>query len=284
MAADRYFPKGTTDLSTVTTTNGDSFYFLEGDQTVTAGMDFSALTTLVDVIFGPSFAGYVPDLQFDISGVLHYEANGGSVGFTPNGTSTEVIAKVEHVGHGKLTAKSAGTVTEWQQRSGKGIIQDSVTVTNIRLTGGDLTQYYKSTLNTGWTIGGGNFYTGRGFSGNAFITGGNIVVRREDSSATVPTGAQLYLSGPCNVKWAGGNITKLWLLHPDAKIDLTEIPAAMTITDIEGFAGAIYSAGLPTAASGTAIMKSGKAVTLTNAATQYTGKAPQFAMVQESST
>lgn len=278
--ANRYVAKGTTDLSTVGIANNDSVYFLEGEQTVTAGMNLSALLTPVDIIFGPSFAGYVPDLQCDLSGVLRYEAGGGAVGLIVDGTTTEIVAKVEHVGAGLLTAKTSGTITEWQQASGRGVIQDSVIATNIRMNGGDLTQYYKSTLNTGWTISGGTFKTGRGFTGTADITGGNVIVRREDSSATLPTGVTLNISGPAKVKWAGGNITTLNLLHPEAMVDFTEIPAAITITSMTGFAKAIYRAGLPTGAGATATMKSGFAVTLTNAATQYVGKSSQYAIGQ----
>lgn len=274
--ANVYIAKGTTTLAGIA--NGDSVYFLEGDQTTTAGMNLSALTTLVDIVFGPKFAGYVPDLQFDSSGVVRYEASGGAVGIIADGTTTEIIAKVEHVGHGRLTAKTAGTITEWQQASGDGVIQDSVTVTNIRLAGGTCKQYYKATANTGWTISGGSLYTGRGFSGTADISGGLVVVRREDSSATVPTGATLNISGPATVKWSGGNITALNLLHPLARVDFTEIVSAITITNMTGFANAIYKAGLPTAASGTATMKSGFVLTLTNAATQYIGKSSQYAL------
>ena len=275
--ADFYIAKGVTDLSTASITNGASVYFMEGEQTVTAGMNLSALTTLVDIIFGPGFAGNVPDLQFDSSGTVRYEASGGSVGLIADGTATEIIAKVEHMGFGRLTAKTAGTITEWQQGRGIGVIQDSVIATNIRMSGGQLKQYYKSTANTGWTISGGTFHTGRGFSGTANVTGGTVIVRREDSSATVPTGGTLNISGPAKVKWCGGNITALNLLTPDSRVDFTEVVAALTITDITGFASAIYASGLPTAAGGTATMKSGKVITLTNAATQFIGKSTQYA-------
>lgn len=276
--ASVYVPKGTTDLSGLGIANGDSVYIMEGDQSIVSGTNLSGLTTLVDVVVGPGFTGNIVDLQCDLSGVFRYEAGGGSCSLIANGTSTEIIAKVEAVGYGRLELKTAGTFTEVQVGSGDVLIRDAVDVTNIRQTGGKVQQYYKSTANTGLTIAGGTFLSGRGFSGTANISGGTAIFRREDSSATVPTGGTLNLTGNPRLKWVGGNITALNLLSPNVWPDFTEIVAALTITDLTGFAAAIYKAGLPVAASGTAIMKSGKIITLTNAATQYGGKFTQYAI------
>ncbi len=275
--ADVYIPAGTVTLSGIA--NGDSVYFMEGSQTVTAGKDLSALTTLVDVVFGERFSGIVEDLQFDSSGVVHYRASGGRVSLVANGTSTEVIAKVVHNGGGTLTLKTAGTFTEYQQSRGVGIITDEVNATGIRMTGGDLTQYYKSTANTNWTIAGGTFKTGRGFSGTANVTGkARVIVRREEAGSTSPTGATLNIADDAIVMWMGGNITTVNFLGPNAKLDLTNLPKDITITNATGFTKAFYDAAMPIAAGGTQKFANGKQVTLTNAATIYGGDLGTFAV------
>lgn len=272
--ADRYIAKGTTTLSTVT--NGDSAIFGEGEQTVDGGTDLSGLSTLVDIIVKRAFTGRIVDLTFDNSGVVWYDAGGGSMSIVANGTLTEIIAKVWHTGLGVLTAKTAGTITEWQQNNGTGYIQDTIIVTNIRLSGGTLNQKYKTDANTAVIVAGGQFNTGRPVT-TLTATGGVTVVRREDSSATVPTATTVTVDGPAVVRWAGGNITTLNLNHPKAVFDWSDAPAALTITNLNGFAEAIYKAGLPTAGGGTAVNKTNRTLTLTNAATQYVGKSENYA-------
>lgn len=276
--ADRYVPKGTTDLGTITINSADSLFFGEGEQTVSSGTNLSALAAgLVDVTVNRAFTGNIVDLRLDITNLLWYDAGGGSMSIIADGTATEIIAKVWHTGLGTLTFKTAGTVTNWEQISGTGYVEDTGIVTNVRLGGGVLNQKYHATANTAWTISGGILVTGRGVSGTANIGGGTVIVRREDSSATVPTGGTLNIVGPAKVVWQGGNITALNLLHPDAVFDPSQAPAAFTITDMTGFAKAIRRSGLPTGAAGTIINKNNRTITLTNAATQYVGKAEIYA-------
>src|SRR5690606_6314523 len=161
-----YVPKGTTDLSGLSISDGDSLVFGEGSQTV-AGIDLSGLNEgLSGISVLPSFTGSIGSpstgpLRADLdsgAGKIVYNAGGGTV-------ARRGIAR--GAGH----ASAAGVVATTRQ------------------TGGTVTQLYRSTANTNWGSEGGEFVTGRGFSGTANVWGGRVVVRREDTGATLPTGA-----------------------------------------------------------------------------------------------
>jgi len=231
-----YVPKGTTDLSGLSISDGDSLVFGEGSQTV-AGIDLSGLNEgLSGISVLPSFTGSIGSpstgpLRADLdsgAGKIVYNAGGGSFFYQPDGDD-DLCNEIECLGAGTLYLLGGGTVTLLEIARGAVHISADVVVATIRQTGGTVTQLYKSTANTNLWIEGGEFVTGRGFSGTANVWGGRVVVRREDTGATLPTGATLNIAPDGSVKWMGGNITTVNAAGP---IDLSDAPNAMTITNL----------------------------------------------------
>lgn len=235
-------PKGTTDLSGLTITDEDNLHFVEGGQVVSEGLTESGLATgLTFLRVFPTFAGSVGGaahgaFKADIITALEYNAGGGSFYYEPSGAA-DSCAKLMVAGSGRFYATGGGTIVEAQVDNAYLSIAAAVLATNIRQGGGTIEQLYNATANTDWTIDGGVFRTGRGFSGTARISGGaEIVVAREDSSSTLPTGGTGIL-GDGRVKWRGGN-AGTWYVGRNAMLDLSEAPADMTIT-VVGHAKAI---------------------------------------------
>lgn len=233
-----YVAKGTTNVSgTYGIAGGDTVYFSEGGQIITAGVDLSGLGSAVAAVYvEPRFAGSIdPSTVFKVNAtVFRYSAGGGTWRMQAAGFAN-VITTLLHLGAGRMYLQGGGTVTNYEQASGYGYISDVVVATNIRMSGGQLDQLYSASANTDLFIDGAVFNTGRGFSGNAFVTGGaQLSVSREDTGATLPTGANLYvMDGVC--KWRGGNITAAYI-GQNGMLDLSEAPNAVTITNTYGTA------------------------------------------------
>lgn len=238
--ADVIIPKGTSDLSTVSISDSDSVFAHEGSQLINAGTDLSGLTNgLTEVFFGPSTAISIDPsapLRVDVdqgAALFRNYAGGGHLYVRPNGNSN-VITTYEHLGRGKTTFTAGGTVTTLSQRSGEVFISEDVSVTTFNQRGGDCNAQYKSTVFTTLRVGGGNLRSGRGFT-TAFVTGGaHCTFRREDTSATTPAGTTLNIMQG-TVRWAGGDITTVNLLGPDAILDLSEAPYNLTIGTLNVF-------------------------------------------------
>lgn len=228
-----FIAKGTTDLSTASLADTNEPVLAEGGQAITAGTDFSALTDGFDAFtVQQSFSGSIVNLRCDINtgGVFLYQAGGGSLSYEPKGND-DLCPRFRHIGAGSVTLQTGGTVTNYEQGSGTGTITEDVTVTNLYLAGGNLTQAYKSTANTILIVSGGSLQTGRPFT-TGTVTNGTVTVRRTDTSSTVPAATTLNLYGPnSRVIWNGGNIGTL-NLYGGASIDFSNAPVDLTVTTI----------------------------------------------------
>lgn len=229
-------PKGTTDLGTLASLNNNDLRIVEGSQTVSAGLDQSALAADVESITigeraAVSFRGTSGAfLKCSIGTQFLIQSAGGRIYYTPVGAgTTTTCAKLKNIGGAQVFLAGGGTVVDLEI-AGQGLVDiaDDVNVTNLYMDGGSCNQLYKSTLNTNWVIGAGSLTTGRGWSGTARISAGATVnVSREDTSSTLPTGATLNMGGGA-LTWRGGDITTI-NADGDAMLDFGDAPYDLTI-------------------------------------------------------
>lgn len=233
-----YVAKGTTNVSgTYAIAGGDTVYFSEGGQIINAGVDFSGLGSAIAAMYvEPRFAGSIDPsavMKANIT-TFRYSAGGGSWRIQAAGFAN-VVTTLLHVGQGRMYMQGGGTFTNYEQASGYGYASADVVLTNIRMSGGQLDQLYSASANTDWFIESAVFNTGRGFSGNAFVVGGaQVSVSREDTGATLPTGATLYVLDGV-VKWRGGNLTAAYV-GSRGMLDVSEAPNAFTLGTLNGTA------------------------------------------------
>lgn len=262
--ATEYVPKGTTDLTAYFGATNDVI-IAEGSQFCSAGLDHSGANGPANVYINRAFTGTIgggggDPLHTEVTGTLLYDAGGGSLSLYPHGGAANLVAKLIQSGLGALRLVTGGTVTSLEIKSGSdNYIADTVTVTNLYVTGGSTRQLYKATANTILSMGGGTLHTGRSIT-TGEITGGSLIVRREDTSATVPTATTLTI-GDAAVKWHGGAITTLNLSHPNARFDWSDMPVTATIGTVAGYVEAITRSGLR-AGNGN-VSKAGKTITVT---------------------
>lgn len=238
-----FVPKGTTDISGLGIASGDYLMFNEGSQTITAGLDLSGLAAgLIGIGVGPAFTGWIgtgsSSLRCDVDAgapnEVLYQAGGGGMYLRPGGGHS-LVTKVTHMGIGTIHLTSGGTVTNLEQVRGTTYVPDVVAVTNIFCSGGQIIQAYSGTANTSWRVAGGSLVTGRGFSGTARIgRNSHVIVRREDSSTTLPTGGTWEIAGRDDgrhaVEWHGQNVGTVTLLDERASIDMSNVFVDASIT------------------------------------------------------
>jgi hypothetical protein len=237
-------PKGTTDL-TAYGADTDTLQFLEGNQTVSAGLNKSGLTEgFAAIHVAETFTGVIGGaggaLLADVdsgAGKFTYHAGGGACYYRPNGDDN-LCDELEIISAGTFNLISGGTVTECSIGRGNLVCSGDVIVTNHRQTAGNSMFRYHATAITSLWVGGGMVTTERSAT-TAEISQAQVIFKREDSSATVGAATTLNLNGPCYVKWCLGNITTVNLKHPDAIIDFSEAPNALTVTNLIGFGKAI---------------------------------------------
>lgn len=257
-----YVPKGTTDLSGLGVANTDTVRFIEGNQTVTAGLtSWNAFAAgLVSLEFGPQFTGTIGggsagNLDVDVDsgvGTLIYAAGGGSLYW---GAASRTITRCKQLGQGNLYLSGGGTVTtlELGKMAKYVSVGDAVIVTNLRQSTGSLFAQFPTGGNgNGFraiTIDGGVSNLERFFDSDfglctADISGNaSVVVKRADTSATRPTGSStdggadatqgvIRLSGNASLTWWGGNIDNIEVIG-DARLDLSNAPAGITIDNLK---------------------------------------------------
>lgn len=235
-------PKGTTDFGTLSSFSGNSVMFGEGNQTITAGLDQSGLATPIvniDVLqpCAVSVRGSSGSFfKFSLTGVMTMKGQGGAWYVTPNGAqggnaAVNQIARIKNIGGNQLYLAGGGTAVRLENGgAGYTSIADDTDCTTLVIDGGQVDQLYKSTANTTVHVSNGSFNTGRPIT-TGYFWGGQTLVKREDSGSTAPTGGTLYVGGNSLVKWCGGNITTLYLFG-NARIDLSDVPAACTISTL----------------------------------------------------
>jgi hypothetical protein len=242
-------PKGVTDLTTYGA-DTDTLQFIEGNQTITAGLNKTTLTEgFTNIYVAETFTGSIGsgagalrcDVDAGAPGVFKYHAGGGACYYTPEGDNS-LCELLEIISAGTFYLVGSGTVTDCNIARGNLVIPDGTIVTNLYQSGGRTTQGYNGTANTVLWVGGGQFNSQRSCTtGN--IHGAEAIFKREDSSATVGTATTLNI-GKGYTKWALGNITTVNLLHPDAYLDLSEVPNDITITTLNGYGQALAKSRL----------------------------------------
>lgn len=242
--ADVYIAKSVTDLTGLFSDLADVI-FADGSQQITAGLNQSALTEGLSSLYGgPGFSGrigggsYGP-LRVDVDGdapeMIHWDSP-GYLALYPGGDES-LVKKIVISRGGTVDVMTGGTVTDFEVKKGYGFASGDVIVTNVRVDGGTYRQFYHATANTAVWIGSGNFTSERSFSGIAAIGHGvEAVWRRQDASATVPTGGTWWVNG--TVRWFGGNAGTVNLMHPKACFDMSGVYADCTVT-YNGFAEAV---------------------------------------------
>ena len=271
-------PKGTTDLSTVTVANSDAVQFLDGNQTVTAGLTgWSGFAAgLVSLYIGPRFTGNIGGaggpLTVDIdSGAALFtnEAGGGNVYVRPGGGSS-LITRIKHLGQGSLFLVGGGTVTnlEMGQMAKYVSVSENVLVTNFyQSTGASFVQWHASDTtasNNGFqtvVVDGGvaqfeRFLDANGAGSSARISGNaRVIVKRENTSAggaspSLPSatdgsnGAQIRILGGV-LEWWGGNMDNV-TVEGDGVLDLSNAPGDVAIYTLNITAKALSRSKLKT--------------------------------------
>lgn len=230
-------PKGTEDITSYGA-DTNTLVFEKGSQKVSSGLSKTGVS-LEDLFVQSAFNGTIGggtagplicDVDNSSTSKIKYDASGGAFYYQAGGGNA-LCRRLVHLSPGRFYFMTGGTMTDWEQVNGSGDIAAAVVVTNIFLEGGELIQKYNATANTNWEIHDGKFTTARGFSGTGVVSGGSVLVTREDSAGTIPTGASLRVNGTGRVKWNGGDITSLYV-YGDGGIDFWDIPANATITNL----------------------------------------------------
>lgn len=234
--ADVYIPEGNPAIPTVA--DGDTLIAERGNQTITSGTDLSGVTEglalaifrkTAAIVFTPD-APLKADFDYSAGSMLVNEMLAGRLYYWPGGDNL-LCNRLKHLNSSETHVISGGTVTRFEQRAGRTRIARAVTLTNLYLLGGACQVQYKSSAFTGGKISGGNHNINRAFSGTLRISGGNVVVQREELTDTPPTGGTLEVMGAgTRVKWKGGNITNL-IGEGAAGIDFSEITGNITVTN-----------------------------------------------------
>lgn len=277
--AVRYIGKNLSDISGAGIVDNDSVAFHEGGQAVVTGLNQSGLATgLTNVETARTFGGNVGGsggfFRAKITGKGRHRGS-GEFFYHANG-ATDACALWHQDGPGISRLVGGGTHALLDISMGLADVSGDVIVTTIRGNGGSLNQLYHATANTNiYAARMAQFTSGRGFSGSAYFSGGmTALFRRVDTSATLPTGGSLFIFD-ATVKWCGGNITKIWLMHPNAKFDGREAPVSYTITDIEGYASAYDNSNIDSIIPDVTVTKTNAFVPWCGAA----GTTPRNAMV-----
>lgn len=238
-----FIQQGTTDItaSIAAVANGDNIYFADGSQTVTAGIGSggaaAAITTglnsvLVDkscsVSVGSAGSPWYFALASGSQQVLSYFAQAGNfyhASYTNGANATSARVRVISNGRYYLTA---GTVTNLEIGNGTADVAGNV-VTNLYMSGGLFYSLYSATAITLARISGGEANVLRSIT-TAEVSGGRLNVFQQNTSASPPSVTTLSVQGgQCIYK--GGNITTLYL-EGDGMIDMSMVPASMTVSTL----------------------------------------------------
>jgi len=221
-------------------TDGD-IYVVEGpnqNQTIDTSVDLSALAEGLERVefrdgANVSFNADSPlkvDLDYSPSAHMLFAQRGGQVFYWPGGDNA-LCNRIKHVGTGALHVISGGTVTDWEQASGRGRVAAASICTNCYVSGGAFTMEYNATAWTGGRLA-GQCMIHRAFSGTVKVAGAGsiITVGKRLPSDTIPTGGTLEIAGG-RVIWKGGNITNLYL-YGDGMFDFSQAVQNVTITNL----------------------------------------------------
>lgn len=229
-------PKGVTDLGTLASLDTNDLLIGEGSQVVTTGLDQSGLATGIANILvqkGSAVGAKSTSGAFfkaAVTGAMTFKGQGGEWYYTPTGTG---CARLRNISGMRVFLGGGGTVTRLEVANTASIsCDDSTLITNLYQVGGSTDILYNATVVTLGQINGGYVSTGRGFTTLNVNGNSQVVVKREDTSSTVPAATTVTLNGPgAKLKWCGGNITTL-NVWGGATWDAGDIPKAVTIGTI----------------------------------------------------
>lgn len=259
-----------------TVANGDSIVIDRGGQKIISNVDHSAIAGIVDLTVSGKFAGDLGSaagyFTAAITGRALWEGSGNFF-YTINGSGTDACASLVNAGHGNIYVAGTGTLTKCDAMSGKTVIGEGVDLTTLRNVGGNVIAEYDATAITNFDQSAGTTIIRRPGPGSAAtwaVCGGTLEIGRKVVSATALTYTNVtFIVGNATLKIsAEGTIPAIKLLHPNAKLDLTEVPDALTITALSGDPIALKNTGLRNGVNS----KYGSAMTIT---IDYFGKSPE---------
>lgn len=222
-----------TNAITGISADGDTLIFQAGTTNVDTGLDLSAYSlAAIHVLrafsanIGSSGTSLKTDVDNAATSTFTYNAGGGAVWYTPNGSATggtNICQVLRCIGFGTMTVNGTGTVTRLESGQGQTIIGGNIAATNVHVAGGNVTiQGTSGTAPTTIEVTGGVLKTARGCT-TISIYGGNVEFDATQAITTLNvTGGRLKII-------RSGTITTLNLLAGNAlNIDVS---AAITITN-----------------------------------------------------
>lgn len=248
--ATKVIPKGTEDLSSLGIAAGDSIFIGMGDQSISAGIDFSGGAAMVDVTISGKFTGNFgtssTPAKFGATGIVTYEAAYGGLYAVISDTGSDLIARFVNRsvgGHAFFT--TAGTITNLHQLLGKTDLDESVLCTNAYVDGGKLTQQYNATGNT-LLVGTGpaEILTRRSMTTGLFSNGCKVTARRLDLTTSPGITATTLSLFDASLDWWGAAISTLNLYSAESVFNWRDAVAGYTIGTVNGHVDAIRACGL----------------------------------------
>lgn len=280
--ATTFIAAGTTTLPSIAA--ADVINFPEGAQVVSSGLNNSAIGFVSKVNASRRFIGHVGAYSgpwmLGVSGSINWNAGGGSLFLQPSSISGNTLVNLTNSGFATVAVLGGGAVTNLYAESGTTSIAEGTDLTNLYVSGGNVAVEYDSTGITIFNQTSGKSTIRRPSSGaNTWrIMGGECTIERRstDGSPGITLTTTTIEIGNATVRLAtASTIASVKLLHPNAKLDWSRIPAACTISSLEGDVSAITATGLR---AGTQTTEFGINLTVT-AIAQY-GKPLGLASVQ----
>ena len=262
----------------------DVINFPEGAQVVSAGLNNSSIGFVSKVNAARRFVGHVGTAagpwMLGVSGSINWNAGGGSLFLQPSSISGNTLVNLTNSGYATVAVLGGGAVTNLYAENGNTSVAEGVDLTNLYVSGGNVTAEYDATGITAFNQTSGKTTIRRPSSGaNTWrIHGGECTIERRstDGSPGITLTNTTIEIGNATVRIAtASTIAAVKLLHPNAKLDWSRIPAACTISSVEGDPIAVANTGLR---SGTQTTEFGISLTVT-ALTPY-GKSPPLLMQQ----
>lgn len=233
--------------------NDDSLIITRGSNNITSNVDHSAIAGIVDISVGRGMTGDIGSssayFKAAITGRILYAAGGGTFYYTIDGSGTDACASFINASYGAVYVAGAGTMTKFDAQSGHTVIGEGVDLTTFRNSGGHAVLEYDATAVTTLTQTAGYTLLRRPGPGSAAtwnIGGGVLDIGLKSEAGTSLTYTNVTFNvGDARLKIsAEGTIPAINLLHANSKLDLSQVPDALTITSLAGDPMAIAKTGL----------------------------------------
>lgn len=265
-------PPGTPDLSTVDPGSGTdphAWYFYEGNQTITAGTNFSARAAQTSVFIAREApVRFSSTWRSGITGEFRIEAAGGLLNIQADDSGTNIIAKLSLLGNMKVVDIGGGTWTAVELSAGECSIAEGTVVTGWDQSGGSHTIGYNATGLSTLNNRNGILHCRRLLASDAvcYFDGNSQTYFRRAQQVASPgitasgSNAAFHICGSAYVKWCGLAMQAVYLDSDNAVFDWYDMPAGATIANVVGSAKAIANVGLR---QGSNILRNGGTLTVT---------------------